>query len=38
MIGDDIAQLLAGDLMNLKHGVEALPLAEKQLLARICKC
>jgi len=38
MIGDDIAQLLSGDLMNLKHGVEALPLAEKQLLARICRC
>lgn len=38
MVGDDIAELLSGDLMNLKHGVEALPIAEKQLLARICKC
>lgn len=38
MIGDDVAQLLAGDLMNLKRGVEALPLPEKQLLARICRC
>lgn len=38
MLGDDVAQLLAGDLMNLKHGVEALPLPEKQLLARICGC
>lgn len=38
LVGDDIAELLAGDLMNLKHGVEALPIAEKQLLARICKC
>lgn len=37
MIGDDVAELLSGDLMNLKHGVEALPLAEKQLLARICR-
>lgn len=38
MIGDDVAELLAGDLMNLKRGVEALPLPEKQLLARICRC
>jgi 3-deoxy-D-manno-octulosonate 8-phosphate phosphatase KdsC-like HAD superfamily phosphatase len=38
MIGDDIADLLSGDLMNLKRGVEALPLPEKQLLARLCKC
>lgn len=37
-IGDDVASLLAGDLMNLKRGVEALPLPEKQLLARMCKC
>lgn len=38
MIGDDVAELLAGDLMNLKRGVEALPLPEKQLLSRMCKC
>lgn len=36
MIGDDIAELLAGDLMAMKRGVEALPLPEKQLLARLC--
>lgn len=36
MIGDDIAELLSGDLMTMKRGVEALPLPEKQLLARMC--
>lgn len=36
MIGDDIAELLSGDLMALKSGVESLPLPEKQLLARLC--
>lgn len=38
MIGDDVAELLSGDPATIKHGIEALPLPEKQLLARICRC
>lgn len=38
MIGDDVADLLSRDPATIKHGVEALPLPEKQLLARICRC
>ena len=38
LIGDDVAELLTRDPATIKQGVEALPLPEKQLLARICRC